>query len=164
MLSKSFLCIAVILSLSATSIVAESNRIARNDGILSDREQVPFQALIFRTIEGATTKYKCGGAIVSKHHILTAAVCVESVERSQLYVNVDSNKELLVKKITLHFLYSDKKNNIALLELTEPLVLSPLVQPIPFLSTDTLDDQEVIALGVNRSESVSSDIFYFASR
>lgn len=159
------MCVAVILSLSAASIVAESNRIASNDGILSDREQVPFQALIFRTISGSST-YKCGGAIVSKHHILTAAACVESLDRSQIYVTVHSNEKLLVKKITSHFLYSDKKNNIALLELAEPLKISPLVQPIAFLSTDKLDDQEVIALGVNRSQNVlvSSDILHFASR
>lgn len=152
MLAKSFLgFFAVVLCASAALGSAPSNRIAHNDGFVSEQGQFPFQAFIARSVEGKQ-RYICGGAIVSDRLILTAASCIESLDSSLLTVFVGANETYSVKRVTPHYLYSGKNNDIALLHLSKALEFTKLIKPITFNSTDDLDDVEVTALGTHLSD------------
>lgn len=148
MSSKLFICIALI---SAVSSVPISNLI--NDGIIPDEGEFPFVAAVRRA--DSTQSYKCGGAIISNRHILTSAECIESNAAEQIFVVVGNNQKEKVKKITPHFLYSDKKNNIAILELERTLETTNLVKPVNFNTTYDLDNEEVTALGIQKPTNVS---------
>lgn len=149
MLSKSYLSLAVILCASVALGSPAHDRIATGDGIIPEKGDLAYQALVHRLIEGRPL-YLCGGAIVSDKHILTSAECVESYDQSRLSVVVGLDERKQVKRIYSHPWYSDKKNNIALLELTEPLNFTELIQPISFNSTEEIDNEEVTALGVQK--------------
>lgn len=87
-------------------------------------------------------------AIISDRHILTAAECVDNSQAAILTVVFGGNQRKPVRKINYHYLYSDKKNNLAILELEDALTFSNLVKPIAFNNPFDLDNEEVVALGV----------------
>lgn len=84
---------------------------------------------------------------------MTTAECVDNVRTVEVIVG--EKQQVQVKKVTQHFLYSNKKNNLAILELVKPLELSAVVKPIAYNNSYDLDNEEVTALGIKSLNGVS---------
>lgn len=61
------------------------------NGELAALGQFPFQVLMYMTSDG-NSWYTCGGALVKKNFILTAAHCIEAYNRFDIYVGKLNNK------------------------------------------------------------------------
>ena len=100
-----------------------------------------------------SNRQTCGGAILSDRHILTSASCVsdyfDAPSFSTFYVHlgdtilgndkdVNYNKTVLVTNKYLHPDYDFPVNNIAILEMAEPVVLDkyPNIKPACLPSQD----------------------------
>uniref|UniRef100_A0A0C9R4S6 chymotrypsin n=1 Tax=Fopius arisanus TaxID=64838 RepID=A0A0C9R4S6_9HYME len=122
-------------------------------GSQADDGKYPYQiSLLFRG------RHNCGGAIIHKRYILTAAHCVERVEASSLRIVVGTNDwkkpgdQYKIEKIIAHdFNASALNNDIALLKTTKEIVFSKKVQPINITKTDIREHgHSVVATGWGR--------------
>lgn len=107
-------------------------------------------------------KYNCGGSLISKHFILTAAHCVNKRTNLPSRIKLGSVKvidndtatgeheqNLEIKNITLHPAYSSKKkyNDIALIELATPPVFSKDVYPACLLTSPRDIPEKLLVTG-----------------
>lgn len=112
----------------------------------------------------------CGGVIISRRHILTAATCVQDQEIESIRVRVGSSFHdaggLLkaVRNISVHENFNDPENNndIALITLRFRLTLSDSVRPIAVAgpSNELSPNEELIVTGwdtTQNSNEVSND-------
>lgn len=84
----------------------------------------------------------CGGSVLSERWIVTAAHCAINMTPAKLSITAGTNKLVAgatrrnVKRIIVHRGYSASThdNDIALLELADPLPTGVLIRPIPMLS------------------------------
>lgn len=106
----------------------------------------------------AYSSHICGGTILNKDTILTAAHCVPQKDVEYLTIVAGSpyleyyGTKYQVKSIKTHEEYNKEnfQNDIAILKVTEPIEFNDNVQPIPL--EETMDDQErdVILCGWGR--------------
>lgn len=90
---------------------------------LGDR---PYQVAMFTTSDTGKKTYFCGGTVISKKWILTAAHCVEDQAVKRLGIHAGSldrtdGQEIAVKRFIMHSDYDFPKNDIAVLELESDL-------------------------------------------
>lgn len=132
------------------------------DGELITREQIPWivQIRIMNKYEdGAYKTIGCGGSIITRSIILTAASCFEKVpdaiSRSvRIYYNSTENQEgpmVLADRYRQHLAYrfKDRHFDIALLHVVEPLRLDKFVRPVCVARTKMyqLDYKKVLVAG-----------------
>ena len=95
----------------------------------------------------------CGGSVYSDRWIVTAAHCVRNTAPSQVVVTAGTNRLLPgstrrnVNRIIVHKDYNHAKtnNDIALLELLDPLPLGEKIVAVPLLTT--ADEPNVLKVG-----------------
>lgn len=107
-----------------------------------DIKSYPYQALT--QIDG---EQWCGGTIVNKRHIVTAAHCHSGFESHTFSVRLGSNsavsggKVYNVTKISIHPDYAEQDNHdVAVLELGQDITFGPGVQPISGFVESTVPD------------------------
>lgn len=151
-------------------------RISR--GLTSERGQFPFYVYL----EGHSTEslFECGGSLISDRFIATAAHCLELVdEKIDIHLGLlESKKEFEPGRLTItvapnriifHPAFESKSlmNDIALIELVEPIELNSFIQPIELATCEDDDFAErfdVVAVGngYKKSEGGIADILQYA--
>ncbi|XP_076041575.1 uncharacterized protein LOC143025574 isoform X2 [Oratosquilla oratoria] len=137
---------------------------------------VEFPWQIGMTING---KFHCGGSIISRYHIITAAHCVVRYEHNPGLLTITAGTADLSskargfvsvkpQKIIVHHGYSRTtlQNDIAIIKLEHPLPFSNRIQPIclPTRNIET-DNKRAIITGWGRNEGgkLQSDLHTLAS-
>ncbi|XP_069355782.1 chymotrypsin-like elastase family member 2A isoform X3 [Maniola hyperantus] len=148
------------------------------EGVKTKAGDWPWHAAIHRH-DGPTFKYVCGGTLISKHFVLTAAHCVSihgvpvipeilgvALGKYHLFRSDATIQEKEVHRVYVHdeFLYSTSSNDIALLKLRTEAVYNNYVQPA-CLWNDTVWDRvpydayaTVVGWGFDESFSLSSTL------
>lgn len=123
-------------------------------GSIAPEGAYPWQiSLVVSWIADASRGHFCGGSIYDRSWIVTAAHCVDTNQPEDIHVVSGSNiigqnsPRINVKRIIVHKSYnaSSNDNDIALLELLEPLSLSAGVQAIELL--DATEEDASFATG-----------------
>merc|ERR1712223_1161829 len=128
--------------------VSSSNRIVGGKEV-NPKGKLPYQVLS-RPCNSEGRCGLCGGTIVNKRFVLTAAHCYNSMFTDLRVIVGEHNlcdgineggKVIKVKKITLHPDYNSKKvdNDIAVLELAEDLAFTKKIKPACLPSSETKD-------------------------
>ena len=118
--------------------------------------QLPWQAIVWGEDAKDRGVY-CGGVIVSKFHVLTAAHCVEKEKRKvvgpinvgQVFLSKSVKAvNYSVEKFTIHPKRSREflTNDLAIIKVKVPFNFSKNVQPIPIgnLSVDRIHEDEKV--------------------
>ncbi|XP_071637576.1 trypsin epsilon-like isoform X2 [Temnothorax longispinosus] len=124
-----------------------------------------------------TKQHFCGGVIISRYYILTAAHCLEnleSIEASTISASVgliNIRDPLAVHRIESFYIHEDYNhdgnwlNDIALLKLQSPIKYSHLVRPVILRQNETIPaGMKVVASGFGRlsSEGETTNQLYVA--
>lgn len=122
-----------LLSIAGSAIAEE----AIIGGSQAAKGEFPYQVSV------QTSSHKCGGSIIDKDHILTAAHCVDGLSANRLRIRAGSNqhgsggKLVKVAKVTQHSEYDAKtiKNDIAVLKLVSSLDFGPTISAVELPSS-----------------------------
>merc|ERR1712055_150176 len=128
--------------------VSSSNRIVGGKEV-NPKGKLPYQ-VFFQGCAGMRGCSICGGTIVNKRFVLTAAHCYNSMFTDLRVIVGEHNlcdgvneggKVIKVKKITLHPDYNSRTvdNDIAVLELAEDLTFTDKIKPACLPSSETKD-------------------------
>jgi len=127
----------------AFALVAPTLSLPRpRDAIVGGEEAVPHSIPWQVSLRRKSDDFHfCGGSVLSANSIVTAAHCTEiwdSPGEVQIVAGGHNNakpdgleQRRNVAKLTVHEDYASLKNDIAIWELTEPLLLDERVQPVP---------------------------------
>ncbi|KAH8408834.1 hypothetical protein KR009_001882 [Drosophila setifemur] len=109
--------------------------------------------------------HSCGGSIITKNYILTAAHCVTNedaegnhipVPAERLSIRAGTNDRfsggvlVQVVEVIVHENYGNFDNDVSLLRLETPLIFSSSIQAISLPSVNTPDDVDIIISGWGR--------------
>ncbi|CAH2098473.1 unnamed protein product [Euphydryas editha] len=139
----------------------------------------PWHVAIYRQ-ESSTLKYICGGTLISKYFVLTAAHCTTIggvpvlpdilgvfVGKYHLFRSDSTTQELQVHQVIVHDEYSHKnlKNDISLLKLRTEVVFNNYVQPACLWYKEAYDKLTsfeiygtVVGWGFDRTDSITSTL------
>ncbi|KAJ0173272.1 hypothetical protein K1T71_011448 [Dendrolimus kikuchii] len=123
--------------------------------------QWPWQIALYQT-QTVDNKYICGGTLVTRRHVITAAHCVTRrsskrvvdpntltiyLGKHNLRTSVDGVQIKFVQSILIHPQYNESNfaKDLAILELKEPVTYSDWVQPACLWPENKIDLRNVIA-------------------
>ncbi|CAG7726583.1 unnamed protein product [Allacma fusca] len=145
------------------------------NGALSDRVSWPWHATIFTNTSDQVWSYRCGGALISKNVILTAAHCVTylatttkipkeelvvflAARSSDLGQNLDDPhaKIFSVEKISIPETYNAVTFNsdIALIQLSDDVELSDYIKPVCWPSRRNADHRTLERIHLEYSSTI----------
>merc|ERR1711942_72373 len=141
--------------------LADEDRIV--NGTKTIIEDIPYQAYIkflYRDKRGNVWPSSCGGTLINKKYVLSAAYCFKDAFALQITFGVQNkyrpgpgaSKTYQAKTVTIHPHYEDNmcgELDVALVELTEEVEFSSTIQPacLPSSSSNTYYDQDAIVSG-----------------
>ncbi|XP_022228117.2 trypsin delta-like [Drosophila obscura] len=145
--------IQVSFLLAAATLLC-AGRVPRTEKRIIGGEDTPIENEPWVVALLVNGKHICGGSIYTKDFIITAAHCVNTINREELQVRAGSSNQnhggtvhnvAAIKYHTGSPGFSLVKNDIAVLRLSEPLIFNDRVQSIP------LAEEEPEARSVARS-------------
>lgn len=153
-----------IFSLTLLGLAITSNGIY--NGIVSEHGDHPYYVYL-EIDQGNANKQECGGTLISNRHIVTAAHCVDNVTESiQLHFGIHETRDLSeegrqlsiasAEDVLIHPKYSDRyySNDLAIINLKNPVEFTQFVQPAKFSSYCEIDEStDVIAVGTGFESS-----------
>ncbi len=128
--------IAVVIFLATTvSVLATDLIVGGRDALLGE---VPWQVLI------STNRYLCGGSLINKEWVITAAHCLEGAKYVSVQAGTNSRwgsfeaktQTVQMTDVFTHSKYTSHRTgfDIALIHFTTPLTFTPQIQTIGIIS------------------------------
>lgn len=131
--------------------------------MLPDRGQFPFYVLL-EIDQNNNNKQECGGSLVGDRFVITAAHCVQFIQENirlsfGVYETMNLSEEgrqtvtVARKNVVIHPLFSkiNKRNDIAIIKLNEPIELNRFVQPVKFSENCEMNEMtDGIVIGVGQ--------------
>ncbi|XP_019846289.2 chymotrypsin-2-like isoform X3 [Bactrocera dorsalis] len=150
------LIISVVVTASSAIYANESTILGRLQsriygGQNAAEGQFPYQVLVTRAGDGYIVV--CGGAIISRNYVLTAAHCVNGYSPSDYSIRAGTVKYnsggvvIKVAEVKIHPQYSAYNYDIALLRLSSPLSFNDKIKPVLLGSTDLPEGIPTIITG-----------------
>lgn len=133
-------------------------------GEVAKKNEFPHQALL-GWIDGDTYKFDCGGSLISKRYVLTAAHCLKRsdpdiVRLGEHNIDDDSDNQVdfEIESITMHPDYKFKASyhDIALIKLTENVRFSKVIRPACLWAGQNINVSAVVATGFGSLETAGS--------
>ncbi|XP_062549999.1 serine protease SP24D-like [Armigeres subalbatus] len=149
-------CLVALTIATARSSVIRPSSEKIVGGQFAERHQFPYQIALF--FQG---RFRCGGSIIDRKWVLTAAHCVldgtTSLPAADMTVYAGSasleegGQMFKVLKAFPHEKYEDSKNDIALLLLNDEFIFDDTVQKIDMFSGELQHGDEVVISGYGRT-------------
>jgi len=130
--------------------VTESSRIVGGKEV-NPKYRLPYQALVYPTVPGVGS-FLCGGTIVNKKYVITAAHCTDYRGSTITDVKVaigehsicdgvtnEGGKWISAKRVVNHPNYGNHDNDIAVLELSEEITFTANIKPACLPTSETKD-------------------------
>ncbi|CAO1364158.1 unnamed protein product [Diamesa serratosioi] len=134
------LCLLIVITLFKLGTTQEHDRDIRVVGGTESRpHQFPFLVGLILTVNDGKQSL-CGGSIIGKNHILTAAHCIENIYKIDVLAGIHNvfedkpiyHAEVYERDFLMHFAYNSGtlENDIALIYLQKPIPLSNFMNPV----------------------------------
>jgi secreted trypsin-like serine protease len=148
--------LTVILLFVCLVTIAQARWVGRVvGGYFAEPNQFPWQVSLF-----FNGRFKCGGSIIRKNWVLTAAHCVDDGVASEYKIlagtiinNFGAGSVHQVKKLIYHEDYADFKNDIALMQIVDEFPLDATRKIIEFGTHEIPDGDDVIVSGWGREST-----------